>query len=105
MQLDLNWDGHGQTQDPEAKMNYHWKRLSADQSVLLEEGAGEWKGNPMRGVGAQIIKLGPYMGNPNITYRADGPLVEPAQDFDSEEEAISAVEQIVRAASHTIDGR
>lgn len=90
--------------DGEERMNYHWERISANQLVLLEEGATKTRQIPMRGVAAEIIKRGPNLGNPKVTYMADGPLVDPTQDFDSREEAISGVEQIVRAAGHTIDG-
>lgn len=56
-------------------MNYHCEELSVDQLVLFEEDATQTRWNPMPGVGAEIHKVGPYMGNPKVTYRAAGPLV------------------------------
>ncbi len=84
-------------------MNYHWEYLSVDQLVLFEEGKTQTRSIPMRGVAAEIIKLGPYMGDGGVKYRADGPLVNPSQDFDTKEEAMRAVEAIVSASGHAVD--
>jgi hypothetical protein len=84
-------------------MNHHWEHLSVDQLALFEEGATQTRWTPMRGFVAQIIKLGPYAGGGAAKYRADGPLVDPSQDFDTEAEAINAVEETVRVRGGTVN--
>lgn len=85
-------------------MEYHWEWLDTNQVALFEEGA-TWKGmlGKLR-IGVAINEMGPYMGNPKVTYRASGPLVDPFQDFDSFDEAMRAVEIVAMAAGHTIEG-
>ena len=85
-------------------MNYHWERLSPDHIVLFEEGAAKTRWIPMHGVAAEIIKLGSYLGSSSAKYGANGPLVDPPRDFDTEEEAISLAEGIVKAVGNTVDG-
>lgn len=84
-------------------MIYHWEFIGADQSVLFEEGAS-WKGTlPALGVAAGIAKLGPYVGDVRIRYSVSGPIVENAQDYDTFEGAMRAVEAVVRATGDTIE--
>ena len=85
-------------------MNYHWEELGDGSVCLFEEGKAPTKFIPMPGLAAQIINLGPYLGNSKATYRAAGPLADPSRDFDTSEEAINWIEQIVRGGGHTIEG-
>lgn len=84
---------------------YHWEWLSADQVALYEEGY-TWTGvlTPA-GIAAAVNKMGPFLGVPKVTYQAAGPLVDPPQTFDSFEEAMQAVETIVRDRGGSIQDR
>lgn len=50
-------------------MNYHWESESTDVVVLFQEGATWTRLVPMPGMAAAIHKMGPFLGNPKITYR------------------------------------
>ncbi len=84
-------------------MKYHWEELEDGSVCLFEKGKAPTKFIPMPGLAAQIIKLGPYIGSSKDTYRADGPLADPYRDFDTREEAINWIEQIIRDGGHTIE--
>ena len=97
-------DSEEQKQPP-MLTNYHWERVTDDLLALYEEGEGPVSiGDD--GIVATIIKVPWQFGKSKtkVTYRANGPLVDPPREFDTEEEAISLVEGIIRAIGNMVDG-
>ncbi|MGH9028581.1 MAG: hypothetical protein ACRDV4_03075 [Acidimicrobiales bacterium] len=69
-------------------MRYHWQLLQEKTWALYPEGES-WDGtlNPYTGP-AMIHQMGPFAGgSPAVSYQVSGSLFEPAQVFDSFDQA------------------
>jgi hypothetical protein len=69
----------------------------------LEERPSPKGVGPAAGVAAAIDRSAPYLGK--VTYVTSGPLVEKPQHFERREEAMQAIEEIVRRNGDHIEGR
>jgi len=67
-------------------MNYRWQWVSGGRVVFVSDNGT---------VGATINRLGPYAGTPKAKFAVTGPVMTHLQHYDSVEEAMTAVEDIV----------
>jgi hypothetical protein len=83
-------------------MKYHWQWITERQVALFAEDT-EWDGSlPALGAVVAINQLGLGLGQAAAVYRATGGLMDQAQDFGIFQDAMRAVEAIVKAGGGTM---